>query len=85
MMHFEFTHMITLFVNKIKNIIKIIKCHFLKTSFIFDVFFEINSIIEQLRFTKYVVSSTFFCSLILCSFSLIRVIIKLMIIVTSAF
>ena len=45
-MHFEFTHIMTLFVNKIKNIIKIIKCHFLKASFIFDAFFEINSMIK---------------------------------------
>ena len=84
-MHFEFTHMMTLSVNKTKNIIKIIKCHFLKTSFVFDVFFEINSMIKQLEFTKYVVFSIFFCSLILCSFSLIKIIIKLIIIVANAF
>ena len=45
-MYFEFTHIMTLFVNKIKNIIKITKCYFLKTSFVFDVFSEINSIIK---------------------------------------
>ena len=85
MMHSEFTHIITLFVNKIKNIIKITKCHFLKASSIFDVFSETNSIIRQLEFTKYVVSSIFFCSLMLCSFSLIKIIIKLIIIIINAF
>ena len=44
-MHFEFTYMMTLFINKAKNIIKITKCHFLKTSFVFDVFFETDSMI----------------------------------------
>ena len=85
MMHFEFTYMIILSVNKAKNIIKIIKCYFLKTSSVFGVFFEINSMIKQSKFTKYVVFSIFFCSLMLCSFSLTRVIVKLIIIVTNAF
>ena len=85
MMHFEFIYMITLFVNKIKNIVKITKCHFLKTNSIFDVFSEINSMIKQSRFTKYVVFSIFFYSLMLCLFSLIKIIIKSIIIVISAF
>ena len=52
--------MIIFFVNKTKNIIKVTKCHFLKTSFVFGVFFEIDSIIRQLEFTKYVVFFNFF-------------------------
>ena len=83
-MYSEFIYMMTFSVSKAKNIIKIIKCHFLKASFIFDVFSETNSMIKQSEFMKYVVSSIFFCLLILCSFSLIRVIIKLIIIVTNA-
>ena len=84
-MHSKFIYMITLSVSKIKNIIKIIKCYFLKASSIFDVFFEINSMIKQSGFTKYVVSSIFFCSLMLYLFSLIKVIVKLMIIVINVF
>ena len=44
--HFEFIYIIILAFNKIKNIIKIIKRYFLKINFIFDAFFDINSIIK---------------------------------------
>ena len=46
MIHFEFIYIMIFSVNKIKNIIKIIKCHFLKASFIFNVFFDIDSMIK---------------------------------------
>ena len=45
-MYLEFIYMMTLALSKAKNIIKITKCHFLKISFIFDVFFDIDSIIK---------------------------------------
>ena len=46
MIHLEFTYIITLISHKTKNIIKITKCHFLKTNFIFDVFFDIDLMIR---------------------------------------
>ena len=45
-MHFEFMYIMTLIFRKIKNIIKITKCYFLKTNFIFNVFFDIDSMIK---------------------------------------
>ena len=74
-MYFKFTHMMILTPRKAKNIIKITKCHFLKTSFIFDIFFNINSIIKHSKFMKYIVSSISFCSLLTISLLLIKIII----------
>ena len=45
-MHFKFIYIIIFAFSKAKNIIKITKCHFLKINLIFDVFFDINSIIK---------------------------------------
>ena len=75
MMHFEFIYMMTLVSRKAKNIIKITKCHFLKTSLIFDVFFDINLMIKHSKFMEYVIFSIFFCSLLIISLLLIKIII----------
>ena len=75
MMHSEFTHMMTLIFRKIKNIIKITKYHFLKMSLIFDIFFDINSMIKHSKFTKYIVFSIFFCSLLTISLLLTKIIV----------
>ena len=44
--YFEFIYIMTFAFNKVKNIIKITKYHFLKINFIFDVFFDIDLIIK---------------------------------------
>ena len=44
--HFEFIYIMTLTFNKIKNIVKITKYHFLKISFIFNTFFDIDLMIK---------------------------------------
>ena len=75
MMYFEFTHIMILTFHKIKNIIKITKCYFLKTSFVFDIFFDIDSIIKHLKFIKYVIFSIFFYSLLTTLLLLIKIII----------
>ena len=74
-MYFEFTHMMILISRKIKNIIKITKCHFLKTNFVFDIFFDIDLMIKHSKFTKYIVSSIFFCLLLMISLLLTKIII----------
>ena len=75
MIQLKFTQMIILTSRKTKNIVKITKYHFLKMSFIFDVFFDINLMIRHSRFTKYIVSSIFFYSLLIISLSLIKIIV----------
>ena len=75
MMYFKFTHIITLISRKTKNIIKIMKCYFLKTNLIFDVFFNIDLMIKYSRFTKYIIFSIFFYLLLTISLSLIKIII----------
>ena len=74
-MHFEFTYIMILTSRKTKNIIKITKCHFPKTSFIFDVFFDINSIIKHSKFMKYVIFLIFFYLSLIISLLLMRIII----------
>ena len=81
-MHFEFIYIIILVFNKIKNIIKIAKCYFLKINLIFDIFFDIDLIIKQSKFIKYIVFSIFFYSAI--SLLLIKVIVKFVITIANA-
>ena len=45
-MHFEFIYIMILVFSKIKNIIKIMKYHFLNINFIFDIFFDIDLMIK---------------------------------------
>ena len=85
MMYFGFIYIMIFSVNKIKNIIKITKYHCLKASLIFDVFFDIYSMITQSKLTKYVIFSIFFCSFMSSSFSLIKIIIKLIITMINVF
>ena len=44
--YFKFIYMMIFIFNKIKNIIKITKYHFLKINFIFDIFFDIDLMIK---------------------------------------
>ena len=75
MIYFKFTYMMILTSRKTKNIIKITKCHFLKASLIFDVFFDINLMIKHSKFMKYIIFSISFYSLLIISLSLTKIII----------
>ena len=81
--HFEFIYIMIFIFNKIKNIVKITKCYFLKIDFVFDIFFDINLMIKQSRFTKYVASSIFFCSLIIILLLLTKIIVKFVIMIIN--
>ena len=83
-MHFKFTQIMILILRKAKNIIKITKCYFLKTSLIFDVFSDINSIIKYSKFTKYVVFSISSYSSLTISLLLTKIIIIFITRITNA-